>query len=75
MKNNIGSIEQPIRILLGLFITSLALWGPVTPWAYAGLIFVVTGFIRYCPIWHTMGINTNKVIETNKINELNRNIL
>jgi hypothetical protein len=60
MKNNIGTIEQPIRIALGLFITSLAFWGPATPWAYGGLIFVGTGFIRFCPIWHMIGIDTNK---------------
>ncbi len=67
MKNNIGNAERPIRIALGLFITSLAFWGPETPWAYAGLIFVATGFMRYCPIWHTLGVNTNKKIETEKI--------
>ncbi len=68
MKENIGTIERPIRIILGVFITSLAFWGPETPWAFAGLIFVITGFIRYCPIWHSMGINTSKkVIETDKI--------
>jgi len=67
MKNNIGDVERPIRIALGLLITSLAFWGPETPLAYAGLIFVVTGFMRYCPIWHITGVNTNKKIETVKI--------
>lgn len=67
MKVNIGTIERPIRIALGIFITSLAFWGPETPWGYAGLIFVVTGFLRYCPIWHLTGVNTNKNIETEKI--------
>ncbi len=68
MKTNIGTIERPIRILLGLLITSLAFWGPETPWAYAGLILVVTGFVRYCPIWHAVGVDTNKKIETTKLN-------
>ena len=67
MKTNIGSIEQPIRIILGLLITSLAFWGPETPWAYVGLIFVLTGFVKYCPIWHVMGVSTVKKIETEKI--------
>lgn len=68
MKTNIGATERPIRILLGLFITSLAFWGPETPWAYAGLIFVFTGFIKYCPIWHAIGVDTNRKIETQKLN-------
>ncbi len=67
MLTNIGATERPIRIVLGLLITSLAFWGPETPWAYAGLIFVVTGFMKYCPIWHITGINTNKKIETEKL--------
>ncbi|HAP36379.1 MAG TPA: DUF2892 domain-containing protein [Bacteroidetes bacterium] len=67
MITNIGAIERPIRIALGLLITSLAFWGPETPWAYVGLIFVVTGFMKYCPIWHITGINTNKKIETEKL--------
>lgn len=67
MKTNIGKVERPIRILLGLFITSLAFWGPATPWAYAGLIFVVTGLMKYCPIWHMAGISTVTKIETEKI--------
>ncbi|MBW7889039.1 MAG: DUF2892 domain-containing protein [Bacteroidetes bacterium] len=67
MKKNIGSVEKPIRILLGLLITSLAFWGPETPWAYLGLILVVTGFINYCPVWHAVGVNTNKKIETEKL--------
>jgi len=67
MLTNIGATERPIRIALGLLITSLAFWGPATPWAYLGLIFVVTGFMKYCPIWHITGINTNKKIETEKL--------
>lgn len=67
MKANIGTIERPIRILLGFFITSLAFWGPETPWAYAGVIFILTGFVRYCPIWHLIGVSTVAKIETEKI--------
>lgn len=60
MLKNIGTVERPIRIILGLLITSLVFWGPETPWAFAGLIFVATGSVSYCPIWHALGINTNK---------------
>jgi len=67
MKTNVGSVERAIRIVLGLFVTSLAFWGPQTPWAYAGLIFVLTGFVRYCPIWHIIGVNTDKKVETTEI--------
>ena len=67
MKPNIGSIERPIRIALGLFITSLVFWGPQTLWALAGLIFVVTGFVKYCPIWHVTGVDTRTKLEIEKL--------
>jgi hypothetical protein len=67
MKTNIGTVERVLRILLGTFVTSLAFWGPETSWAYLGLIFIVTGAIQYCPIWHAAGINTNKKIDVKKI--------
>ncbi|MEW6060498.1 MAG: DUF2892 domain-containing protein [Bacteroidota bacterium] len=67
MKTNIGTIERPIRIAMGLFITSLVFWGPQTLWALLGLVLVVTGFMRYCPIWHAIGVDTNKKVETQQL--------
>ena len=46
MKKNIGGIERIIRITAGIVIVSLAFWGPKTPWAYLGVIPMITGFDR-----------------------------
>lgn len=67
MKKNVGSIDKVIRIVLGAGITSLAFWGPQSPWAYLGLILIITGFINYCPIWHALGVNSNKKVKTEKL--------
>lgn len=60
MKKNVGSAERTIRILVGLFIISLAFWGPQTPWAWLGLVPVLTGLVGYCPPYALLGISTCK---------------
>jgi hypothetical protein len=60
MKKNVHSIERVIRIVVGLFVTSLAFWGPMSPWAYLGLIPLLTGVIGWCPPYAMLGISTCK---------------
>lgn len=60
MKKNIGTVERVIRIVAGAGITSLAFFGPQTPWAYLGLILVGTGLIGWCPPYAVLGISTCK---------------
>ncbi len=60
MKRNIGSIERVVRIIAGLAILSLAFIGPQSPWAYLGIIPLLTGFIGWCPPYALFGISTCK---------------
>lgn len=60
MKKNIGGTERIIRVVLGLAIVSLAFIGPASPWAFLGLIPVLTGLIGWCPPYALLGINTCK---------------
>ena len=48
---NEGSLDRGIRIVVGLIIISLAFIGPKTPWAYLGLVPLVTGLVGYCPLY------------------------
>ena len=63
---NVGSIDQIIRIILGialLSLVSLVFVGPQTPWAYLGLmgfIPLITGIIGHCTVYEWLGINTRK---------------
>ena len=43
MTCNIGKTERILRVIVGLIITSLAFVGPQSPWAYLGLVPVLTG--------------------------------
>ena len=60
MKKNVGSIERIIRIIAGVFILSLAFVGPQSPWAYLGIIPLVTGLLGWCPPYALLGMSTCK---------------
>ena len=45
MKINEGGLDRVLRVLAGLAILSLAFVGPKTPWAYLGLVPLLTGAI------------------------------
>ena len=60
MKQNVGSVERIIRVVLGLAIIGAgvmyASW-----WGAIGAVLVVTGLIGWCPPYAIMGMNTCKV--------------
>jgi hypothetical protein len=57
-KCNVGKAERIVRVIFGAAVFSLAFWGPRTPWAFAGLIFVLTGALGHCPIFTMIGVST-----------------
>ncbi|MDH4384676.1 MAG: DUF2892 domain-containing protein [Caulobacter sp.] len=58
MTINEGGLDRILRVLAGLAILSLAFVGPQTPWAYLGLVPLLTGAIGYCPLYSILGLNT-----------------
>ncbi len=63
MQINIGSTERALRLILGVvlvllpFLTALSmLWTWVS--VIAGLVLVVAGVVRFCPLWAMLGICT-----------------
>lgn len=58
MQKNIHPVERVVRVLGGVFISSLAFWGPTNLWFLLGLIPVLTGLIGWCPPYQLLGINT-----------------
>ena len=57
MKKNINLIGRSIRIIVGLFLTSMVFWGPSNAWFWLGLIPVAAGLVGYCPPCALMGIS------------------
>ena len=57
MKLNVGGIDRPLSIVVGLALVAWALFGgPV--WAWIGVVPLATGLIGFCPIYPILGMNT-----------------
>lgn len=58
MRPNEGAVDRVLRVVVGLGILSLAFVGPQTPWAYLGLVPLLTGLVGYCPLYAVLGLRT-----------------
>lgn len=63
MTCNVGRIERPIRIVIGIVLLGIGAFAglPVEATAVVlivGTIALVTGAIGYCPLWMLLGVNT-----------------
>ncbi len=55
---NVGGIDRFLRILVGLALLAMVFVGPKTPWGWLGLIPLVTGIFRFCPLYRPFGLST-----------------
>ena len=58
MKMNEGGLDRVLRVILGIVVLSLVFVGPKTPWAWIGLVPLVTGLVGYCPLYAILRLNT-----------------
>lgn len=58
MQVNEGVVDRVVRVLAGLVILSLVFIGPKTPWAWLGLVPILTGLAGFCPAYALLGLNT-----------------
>jgi hypothetical protein len=71
MTCNVGGIERPIRIVLGLALVAVGASAelPVGGMALAliaGAIALVTGVVGFCPAWALLGVNTCPTSSNNR---------
>jgi hypothetical protein len=57
-------VDRLLRIALGLSLLPLAFVGPHTPWAWLGLVPLVTGLLGSCPLYTLFGISTCRAPRT-----------
>lgn len=55
---NVGGIDRILRVIIGLVVLSLVFIGPQTPWAWLGLIPLLTGVFGYCVLYSIIGFKT-----------------
>jgi hypothetical protein len=60
MKSNVGGIDRVLRILAGLALLSLIILldGPYRWLGLIGIVPLVTGLARWCPLYPLMGLST-----------------
>ncbi len=59
MKKNVGGIDRGIRIAIGLAIGVLGILFK-TWWGLLGIIPLLTGLIRFCPMYQPLKISSSK---------------
>lgn len=57
MKCNVGRTEQIVRIVVGVLIILIGIYFR-NWWVLVGLVPIITGSIRYCPVSNLLGIST-----------------
>ena len=55
---NIGNADRIARIILGVVLIALVFVGPKTAWGWIGLVPLLTGLARWCPLYRLIGVNT-----------------
>ena len=63
MACNVGGIERPVRIVLGVLLIGIGVFAGLPPVGMGvalamGAIALVTGAIGCCPVWTLLGVNT-----------------
>lgn len=63
MKKNVGTIDKALRLGVALLIAVLYFLDIITDTTaivlgVLAIVFAITAFINFCPIWAALGINT-----------------
>lgn len=57
-KTNVGGIDRILRIAIGALLIVLAALGVIGAWGWIGIVPVITGLTRTCPLYGLIGVNT-----------------
>lgn len=60
MSINVGGVDRGLRIVAGAVLMMLAATGTIGWWGWLGLIAVITGLVRFCPLYSLFGISSCK---------------
>ena len=58
MTVNVGTLDRIARIVVGLVLLSLIFVGPKSLWGLVGLVLLVTGILKWCPLYSVFGLST-----------------
>lgn len=58
MKFNVSGIDRILRIVVGLVLIGLAATQTVGVWGWIGVVPLLTGTFKFCPLYTLLGINS-----------------
>jgi hypothetical protein len=58
MRTNVGQVDRRLRVALGGSAMALAAAGVVGRWGWLGVVPVLTGLVRFCPMYAVLGVNS-----------------
>lgn len=58
VKTNIGPLDLWLRLAVGFVLLFAAGTGIIGPWGYLGVVPLATAAMRYCPLYHVLGLST-----------------
>ncbi len=57
MHSNVGGIDRGLRILLGIAVIAAGIFYQ-SYWGALGLVPLLTGLVRWCPVYLPFGLST-----------------
>ena len=58
MNANVGGTDRILRVVVGVVLIALAATGTVGVWGWIGVVPLLTGLIRWCPLYLLFGFNS-----------------
>jgi hypothetical protein len=58
MRLNVCGIDRVLRVIVGLALVGLTLSGMIGLWGWIGVVPLLTGIFRFCPIYSIFGLQT-----------------
>jgi hypothetical protein len=58
MRTNVGQVDRRLRVALGGSAMVLAATGTVGRWGWLGVVPLLTGLVRFCPMYAMLGMNS-----------------
>ena len=58
MRQNEGSLDRALRVIVGIVLIAMFFVGPKAAWGWIGVIPLLTGLVGVCPLYRLIGMNT-----------------
>lgn len=58
MKQNVGTVDRTVRVVVGLALVIATLSGAIGAWGWIGVVPIATGLSGWCPAYLPFGFSS-----------------